>query len=70
MVADENAAYIVPPGDEAALAQALARLAGDAAARHTIGKANRIRAAALYDERRMIDAYRAIYGGVSGRPEL
>ncbi len=66
MVAEQNAPYIVPPGDEAALAQALARLATDDAERNSIGEANRARAVTLYDEQRMIDAYRTIYGGVSG----
>lgn len=70
MVSEENQRFIVPPGDEAALAEALATLAADHAARAGIGQANRARAVALYDEQQMIDAYRTLYGGVSGRAEL
>ena len=70
MVVDENQPYIVPPGDEAALAQAIAVLAGDESARLAIGKANRARAVSLYDEKRMIGSYRLLYGGVSDRAEL
>ena len=68
MVGEPNAPFITPPGDEAALAAALARLAGDAALRETVGKANRARAAAEFDEAVMVAAYRALYGGVIGRP--
>ena len=70
MVAQENRPHIVAPGDEAALASAIAALAQDKTARRSIGRANRKRAVELYDEQRMIDAYRAIYGGVSGCPQI
>jgi L-malate glycosyltransferase len=61
MLADENRPYIVPPGDEAALAAALAVLAADEPLRRSIGEANRVRARAQYDEAAMVAAYRAVY---------
>lgn len=68
MVAAENAPLLTEPGDEAALAAALARLAGDAALRASLGRANRARAEAEYDEATMIAAYARLYAGVMGRP--
>lgn len=67
MVAEANAPFITPPGDEAALADALARLAGDARLRATVGAENRARAASCYDEGTMVAAYAALYGQVIGR---
>ena len=67
MVAGENRRFLTPPGDEAALADALATLAEDADLRTAIGQANRARAEAEYDEARMIAAYRNIYAGALGR---
>lgn len=66
MVAADNGPYIVPPGDEAALAASLGALAGDPALRARIGEANRTRAKADYDERAMIGAYRTIYARAMG----
>jgi L-malate glycosyltransferase len=62
MVSVENRSYITPPGDEAALAQTLAELAGNDALRSRIGEANRAMAQARYDEKVMVDAYAAAYG--------
>jgi glycosyltransferase involved in cell wall biosynthesis len=70
MVAPENAQFIVPPGDEAALAGALASLAADSALRRTVGAANRARAQAEFDEARMIARYRALYATAMGRADL
>jgi len=67
MVAGENRRFLTPPGDEAALADALATLAEDADLRTAIGQANRARAEAEYDEARMIAAYRNLYAGALGR---
>lgn len=61
MVAAENAPYLAAPGDEAGLATAMATLAADPDLRAAIGTANRARAAAQYDEARMVAAYRAVY---------
>ena len=68
MVAAENAPLLTEPGDEAALAAALERLAGDAALRASLGRANRARAEVEYDEATMIAAYARLYAGVMGRP--
>jgi glycosyltransferase involved in cell wall biosynthesis len=67
MVASENGPMLSAPGDEAGLAHALRTLAGDPALRKRIGDANRAKAAAEYDEKRMIERYRALYGGLMGR---
>ena len=67
MVASENGPMLSAPGDEAGLANALRTLAGDPALRKRIGDANRAKAAAEYDEKRMIERYRALYGGLTGR---
>ncbi|HZU62695.1 MAG TPA: glycosyltransferase [Novosphingobium sp.] len=67
MVAPENRPFVVPAGDEAALAAAFAALAGDAALRARLGAANRARARAEYDEAAMIAAYRLVYGQALGR---
>ncbi len=67
MVASENVPWLTAPGDEAALASALAGLASDAEARQQIGAANRARAAAEYDEAVMIAAYRRVYAGAMRR---
>ena len=70
MVAAENAPFIVPPGDGPALAGALERLAAGPELRKTIGAANRRRAREEFDERRMIDRYRALYAAAMGRHSL
>ncbi|KQM18334.1 glycosyltransferase [Novosphingobium sp. Leaf2] len=70
MVAGPNRPYIVPAGDEAALADALRELAQDPALRARIGAANRTFADAQYDENTMICAYREVYGQAMGRATL
>jgi glycosyltransferase involved in cell wall biosynthesis len=67
MVASDNGPYLCEPGDEAALAKALAALARDPALRKRIGEANRKKAIAEFDERTMIERYRALYWGLMGR---
>jgi glycosyltransferase involved in cell wall biosynthesis len=67
MVASENGPFLTAPGNEAELAQALAKLAADAVLRKRIGEANRAKARAEYDEARMIERYRALYWGLMGR---
>ena len=66
MVAAENRDFIVPPGDETALGEAIGRLAADAGLRARIGAANRTKARAEYDEAAMVAAYRALYRRVLG----
>lgn len=70
MVSEVNRPLISPPGDEAALAGALAALAQDAALRDAMGKANRAAARTRYDEKPMIDAYRRLYAAAMGRESL
>ena len=70
MLSPENAAYVSPPGDEAALAQALRSLATDERLRKAVGDANRVRARAEYDEKAMVAAYREVYAGALRRPSF
>jgi glycosyltransferase involved in cell wall biosynthesis len=66
MVASENGPLLAAPGDEDGLMRAIHRLAGDPALRHRVGEANRGKAVAEYDETRMVERYRALYGGLMG----
>ena len=64
MVASENLPFVVPPGDEAALGKAMVRLSLDGALRAAVGKANKAKARAEFDEGKMIERYRALYWSV------
>jgi glycosyltransferase involved in cell wall biosynthesis len=70
MLAEENRAFISPPGDEAALAASLQALADDPALRGRLGQANRLRAQREYDEAAMVAAYRAVYARALRRPDF
>ncbi|MGH6787337.1 MAG: glycosyltransferase [Novosphingobium sp.] len=70
MVSADNRRFIVPAGDEAPLSAALAELTADAALRTAIGKANRAKAQTEFDADRMIAAYRRVYAGAMGLPDL
>ncbi|HWU02236.1 MAG TPA: glycosyltransferase [Novosphingobium sp.] len=67
MLAGENLPFVAPAGSDGALADAIARLAGDAALRAAVGAANRARACTDYDEAAMVTAYRATYASAMGR---
>jgi glycosyltransferase involved in cell wall biosynthesis len=67
MVAAENRRFLAPAGDEAGLAAALAALAEDGELRAAVGRANRLRAEADYDEAKMIASYRNVYAAALGR---
>jgi len=67
MVAEENRPFISAPGDEQAFAGAIASLAADDALRQRIGKANRTRAAAEFDEAVMAKRYVEAYATALGR---
>ena len=68
MVSPDNLPLIVHREDEAAFTAALDSLAARADLRRALGLANRERAAAEYDEARMIDLYAALYGEAIRRP--
>jgi glycosyltransferase involved in cell wall biosynthesis len=68
MVSADNRPLIVSPADEAAFAAALDTLAERPDLRRSIGRANRERAAAEYDERDMIARYARLYGEALGAP--
>jgi glycosyltransferase involved in cell wall biosynthesis len=70
MVSVENRTLITPPGDEAALAATLARLAGDDGLRARLGAANRAFARSHYDEGAMLAAYSRTYGEALGQERL
>ena len=53
-------------GDEAALADAILRLAGDARLREEIGQSGRDRAGRLFSEERMHAEYEAVYQEMLG----
>jgi L-malate glycosyltransferase len=69
MVSDDNRPLIVEPGDEAAFGAALDSLADQPRLRRAIGAANREKALAEYDEKKMISAYARLYGEAIGRPD-
>jgi glycosyltransferase involved in cell wall biosynthesis len=68
MVADDNLPLIVEAEDEAAFAAALDSLAERPDLRRAIGRANREKAAAEYDEAGMVELYARLYGEAIGRP--
>ncbi|MBX9814756.1 MAG: glycosyl transferase family 1 [Proteobacteria bacterium SG_bin5] len=67
MVAPENLPFIAKHRDEVHLRDALQLLAQDPEARARVGAANRARAAAEFDEARMIAAYARLYASAAGR---
>jgi glycosyltransferase involved in cell wall biosynthesis len=69
MVASDNGPFLSDPGDEAALLDAIDRLAADDTARARIGAANRQKARAEYDETLMIERYRTLYWTLMGLAE-
>ena len=68
MVAPDNRPLIVSPDDEAGFTAALDSLADRADLRSGIGRANRARAAAEYDEKQMIARYAHLYGEAISDP--
>jgi glycosyltransferase involved in cell wall biosynthesis len=69
MVSADNRPLIVDREDEAALAAALDSLAERPDLRRAIGRANREKAAADFDEAGMIARYARLYGEAIGRPD-
>ncbi len=61
MVLDDETGFLVPPSDPVALADALARLAGDAFLRKRLGAAGKERVEELFSLRVMTDKIEALY---------
>ena len=68
MVADDNRPLIVAADDEAAFAAALDSLAERPDLRRALGRANKEKAAAEYDEAAMVARYARLYGEAIRRP--
>ena len=67
MVAEANRAFITPPGDDEAYAQALAQLLQNPTARAEIGGANKRKAKDTFSLERMAAAHRTLYLSVMER---
>jgi glycosyltransferase involved in cell wall biosynthesis len=67
VIEDGSSGLLVPPGDGAALAQALRALATDAGRRQAMGAHARTLALARFDERDSVARYRALFGEISPR---
>jgi glycosyltransferase involved in cell wall biosynthesis len=61
VVEDGRSGLLVPPGDAAALASALAALASDAGRRAALGHEARAAAVRRFDERDVLERYRALF---------
>lgn len=70
IVSGENAPFITPAGDEAALAAALQALAGDEVLRRRVGAANQVRAREAFDEAAMARQHAALYAAALGLPSF
>jgi glycosyltransferase involved in cell wall biosynthesis len=68
LLASENGPFLAAPGDEDELAAVIARLAGDKMLRRRIGEANRAKARAEFDEKRMTERMQALYRSLLGQP--
>ncbi|HEX8216826.1 MAG TPA: glycosyltransferase family 4 protein [Allosphingosinicella sp.] len=69
MLSDDNRPLVVARDDEAAFAAGLDSLAARPDLRRALGRANREKAAAEYDEKRMVERYARLYGEAIGRPD-
>lgn len=70
MVSKENLPYIVPRGDEDALASAIRALAAEPKLREEIGYENARKAHSEYDQETMFARYRQLYGSAMRRAEF
>ncbi|MGK6323950.1 glycosyltransferase family 4 protein [Sphingomonas sp. DT-51] len=68
MVAPENLPFVTEHHGEVRLRDAIQTLAGDADLRQRVGRANRAKARADYDEADMIRRYAGLYATAAGRP--
>lgn len=70
MVAFPNGPYISAAGDEASFSGSLQELAGNAGLRADLGAANRVKACAQFNEKKMIETYRRLYSSAMGREKM
>lgn len=70
MVSLPNVPFICAAGDEINLVASLYELSLNAEGRAAMGAANREKARAEFDEKRMIDAYRRLYSSAMGRDKM
>jgi len=68
VVEDGGSGLLVPPGDVGALAAAIARLASDPGRREAMGRRARELALARFDERDVLERYRALFRELSPPP--
>jgi glycosyltransferase involved in cell wall biosynthesis len=67
VVAADRSGILVPPGDAGSLAEGLATLAADADRRATMGAEAHAIAVARFDERDVLERYRALFREISSR---
>lgn len=69
MVSPENEPFLAPRHHEVDLRDRIDTLARNPESMHYIGRQNRARARALFDEAAMIASYARLYGAAMGRPD-
>jgi glycosyltransferase involved in cell wall biosynthesis len=67
MVSEANLPLILPPVREDLFAEALSKMAANMSDRLAIGAANRAKALQFFDEKTMVDRYRALYEAAMGQ---
>lgn len=67
MVSEANLPLIVPPVREDLFAEALSKMAANMSDRLAIGAVNRAKALQFFDEKTMVNRYRALYGAAMGQ---
>lgn len=67
MVSPDNRAFVTAENSADALGDALKDLVRENGLRRTIGESNRRKALAQFDQEKMIDTYRRLYGSAMGR---
>jgi glycosyltransferase involved in cell wall biosynthesis len=70
MLSERNRLYVTPERTEVMLRDRIDILAKHPQEREIVGKANRERARALFDEAQMVAAYAKLYGEAMGRPDI
>jgi len=70
MVSSENAPYVMDVGDTLAMQKAMDELVSNAELRKRLGAANKIKAAAEFDEQEMVSRYARLYSAICGKDVL